>query len=398
MSLVSAARTLWRRGAPAPLRRAFAPALLAGIHKSVALGLPPTADPPAAGPIRICGPFTGSHGIARSAELCARALESLGASVERIAIQEGFDPVARLPAPAPAAAWIFHLNAPELPLALFNLGANHIRGPRYGVWAWELPAAPRSWLRDASLLTEVWAPSRYTAGAFTGARSPVRVVPHPIIAADYADVRPAPRRHAFHAISLFDVKSSAARKNPQGALAAFVRAFGDAPDVRLTIKAQNGDAYPGLIEALRRGAPANVEVIDEVWPQARVNALIAGADAVLSLHRAEGFGLVLAEAMALGTPVIATAWSGNLDFMDETCALMVPAGRIAAEDPQGAYRGQAWADPDLDAAAAALIRLRNDPEIGRRLSAAARDKVASLLSPQAWARTLPAGLQALLAK
>ena len=135
-------------------------------------------------------------------------------------------------------------------------------------------------------------------------------------------------------------------------------------------------------------------MIDEVWPYADVQSLIAGADVLVSLHRAEGFGLTPAEAMALGTPVLATAFSGVLDFMDETCALLVPSRSTPVDDPQGVYRGQSWAEPDIAAAAEALVRLRADPALGVRLSEAARARVAAKLSPQAWFTTLPAQVRA----
>src|SRR6202012_1615391 len=109
--------------------------------------------------------------------------------------------------------------------------------------------------------------------------------------------------------------SALARKNPQGAIVAWARAFGGDPDCELTLKTQNGAAFPEALAALCAAAPANVRVVDEVWPYAQVQGLIAGADVLVSLHRAEGFGLTPAEAMALGTPVLATAFSGGLDFM-----------------------------------------------------------------------------------
>ena len=100
-----------------------------------------------------------------------------------------------------------------------------------------------------------------------------------------------------------------------------------------------------------------------------------------------------AEAMALGTPVIGTGWSGNVDFMDETCALIIPSQPIAVDDPQGIYRGQTWADPDVEAAAQALRRLRADRDLAARLSQAGKRRVAEQLSPQAWFATLPDGVQ-----
>jgi len=389
-----AARGLWRLAAPQALRRRAAPAVRGFVRRWVGARLPAARTTPAAGPIRVVGFHAGSHGMAASAQLFARALEALGAPVERVAIAEGYDRAARLPRPTAAAAWIFNLNPPELPLALASLGPSRILGPRYGVWGWELPAAPVDWLRDAALLTEVWPPSRYTADALAGAASPVRVVWQPLILADYEGIPPAPRTHAFQAVALADFNSSLARKNPLGAIEAFARAFGDDPAARLTLKTQNGARFPEALAALRAAAPANVEVVDAVWPYARVMSLIAGADALVSLHRAEGFGLPMAEAMALGTPVVATAFSGNLDFMDDSTALLVPAGRTAVEDPQGVYAGQAWAEPDLAAAAAALTRLRFDPALGRRLAAAARIRVAEQLSPEAWLLSLPEDLQA----
>src|SRR5690606_20982074 len=130
-----------------------------------------------------------------------------------------------------------------------------------------------------------------------------------------------------------------------------------------------------------------------VWPYAEVRRLIAGADALISLHRAEGFGLTIAEAMTLGTPVVATAFSGNLDFMDATSAELIPARDTPVEDPQGIYRGQSWAEPDLDAAAAALRRLRDEPGHRAALAAAGRRMAAERLSPQAWFATLPQSVQ-----
>ena len=273
--------------------------------------------------------------------------------------------------------------------ALGQMGPRRVIGPRYAYWAWELPRAPKTWLSDAAMADEVWVPSRYVAQALDGARRRVRVVLHPLFLEDYAGVAPAPKRAGFQAVALFDFNSSAARKNPQGAIAAFAQAFGEDAEARLVLKTQNGARHPAALADLRQAAPANVEIIDETWPYAQVKALIAGSDVLLSLHRAEGFGLTPAEALALGTPVVATGWSGVTDFLDESVAILVPSGRTGGEDPQGIYRGQTWAEPDLAFAAQALRELRADPERRRTLAAAGRRRVAERLSPQAWFTTLP---------
>ena len=395
MSVLGAARRLWRSALPEPLRKRAAPALNIALQSYVrAAARRPHGADAAQGPIKVVGYFAGSHGIAASARLAARAFEALGVPVERIDVTDaklGWS--GRLAEPVNASAWIFHLNPPELLAALACLGPRQLVGPRYGYWAWELPRVPSRWRKDAALVDEVWAPSRYTAEALDGAAAPVRIVPHPLILEDFARVAPAPRRAAFQGVSVFDFNSSLARKNPQGAIATWTRAFGDDPACELTLKTQNGLAFPEALAALRQAAPANVRVVDEVWPYAEVQSLIAGADVLVSLHRAEGFGLTPAEAMALGTPVLATAFSGVLDFMDEDCALMVPYTLTPVVDPQGVYRGQSWAEPDIEAAARALVRLRGDAGLRRRLGEAGRARVAERLSPQAWFTTLPPSLK-----
>lgn len=393
--MIALARQIWRGLLPAPLRRLAQP-LANGVleaHVRRQARRPHQAGR-LDGPIRVVGFLSGSHGIAASARLAIRAFKALGIEVEAVDVAE-----ARLAwnsrdkAPLKPGPWIFHLNAPELLAAMAYLGPERVQGPRYGYWAWELPRAPAAWLKDAALIDEVWAPSAYTARAFEGAQAGVRVVPHPLFMEDYLGTIPAPRDPGFLAVSLFDFRSSMARKNPQGSIAAFRLAFGADPSARLIIKTQNGEHAPEALAELKALAGDNIQIIDAVWPYERIKALIASADVLISLHRAEGFGLTLAEAMALGTAVIATAGSGNQDFMDETCARLVPSRPIPVEDPQGIYRGQTWADPDVTAAAAALRALRDDPDLGPRLAIEARHRVANQLSPEAWFRTLPEALQ-----
>ena len=397
MSLLGPARRLWRTVLPEPVRKLAAPALNTVLESYVrsAARAPHGADT-AQGPIKVVGYFAGSHGIAASARLAARAFEALGVPVERVDVTDAkLDWNGRLAEPVSASAWIFHLNPPELLAALACLGPRQLVGPRYGYWAWELPRAPSRWLKDAALVDEVWAPSRYTAEALVGAAAPVRVVPHPLFLEDYASVVPAPRRKPFQGVSVFDFNSSLARKNPYGAISAWTGAFDYDPDCELTLKTQNGSLFPEALARLRDRAPPNVRIIDESWPYADIQSLIAGADVLISLHRAEGFGLTLAEAMALGTPVLATAWSGVLDFMDEDCALMVPFTRTPVTDSQGIYRGrQTWAEPAFDVAVEKLVDLRQDPGLGQRLASAARKRVAAQLSPQAWFTTLPDQMKA----
>lgn len=394
MSRMAGVQGLWRRAVPSGLRSAAAPLVTRAIETYVrATPRPPRALEGAGLPVKVVG-LEGAHGVAASARLAARAFETLGTPVETVTLHgDTRDWARRLGAPE-RAAWMFHLNPPELLAALAHLGPRRVAGPRFGYWAWELPRAPRSWLADARLVDEVLAPSRYVAEALAGARAPVRVTPHPLFLEDYAGVRPAKRQARFQAVALFDFNSSAARKNPQGALKAFDLAFGQDRRAELVLKSQNGAAFPKLMAELQALAGPNVRIVDETWPYDQVKALIAGADALISLHRAEGFGLPVAEAMALGTPVVTTAHSGVLDFADADSALLIPWRPTPVVDPQGLYAGQSWAEPDLRAAAEALVRLRDEAHLRVHLAEAGRRAVDQKLSPAAWFRSLPQALQA----
>ena len=197
----------------------------------------------------------------------------------------------------------------------------------------------------------------------------IRILPNPIASAPPI---PSARTRAAFALpdaavmilTSFNLASSRVRKNPDGAIAAFKRAFGTRTDRILVLKIGNPTHFPADFAELRTSADApNIHLVTDTLSMADTHALTACADIVLSLHRSEGFGLVLAEAMLLGRPVIATGWSGTLDFMDDSTAALVPYLLIPARDPRGVFEapGAVWAEPDIAAAAAHLVRLADDP-------------------------------------
>ena len=123
----------------------------------------------------------------------------------------------------------------------------------------------------------------------------------------------------------------------------------------------------------RRG---NIKVLRDHLDDAALSALYAQADALLSLHRAEGFGLPMLEALARGIPVVATAWSGNMDFTGRGNSVDVPYRLVPVRDPAAIYHGGCWAEPDIVAAAAGLRRLADDAEFYDRLAGTAHRGVA----------------------
>jgi glycosyltransferase involved in cell wall biosynthesis len=124
--------------------------------------------------------------------------------------------------------------------------------------------------------------------------------------------------------------------------------------------------------------------------------LMAAADIVISLHRSEGFGLVPAQAMALGKPVIVTAWSGNLDFMNKNNSVLVSYTLVPVHDPEGAFQAdnQKWADANVEEAAQWLRKLAGDTDLRARLGGAAAKDVAAQLSPNHFAKTVATLIEA----
>lgn len=392
-------RQIWSR-LPHRLRQAVLHTLLGDRLAPIAIGAP------AAQPVCVVGLLSTTTGIGEGARLTGRALAALGydvLSVDVSSLLSGTAPPAERPRrldPGPGTA-ILHFNPDHLPAIVTLLGRRRLRGKRIiGYWAWELPRIPERWLPAFAEVDEVWTPSRFVAEAvrpFTD--KPVRVVPHPV-----ALEPPGTTRHEdfgfdrrFTVLTMFTFASSFPRKNPIAAVTAFRRAFGGSPDHLLVLKVSDAATAPEemaeLAEAI--GDAPNIRIEERRLDERERLDLIASADALLSLHRSEGFGLVMAEAMLAGVPVVATDWSGNLEFMDETSALLVPSRMIAASDRRGVYgSGECWADPDTDAAAAHLRALAERPQdfAGLRLAAQnmARDRLGLEAQRQSMAEAIGA--------
>ncbi len=256
---------------------------------------------------------------------------------------------------------------------------------------------PNDWRFGCSRLDEIWVPSRFCAEAVRKSfKGPVRIIPHPV---DVEGVRRnGGSSDKFTALTIFNMASGFERKNPLASVKAFKKAFGDDQSAQLIVKIVNPDHYPegmqSLVEAV--GNAANIEILVKVMPRKEVMNLIARASAVLSLHRSEGFGMLAAEAMLIGTPVIATDWSATAEFVTPETGMPVPFTLVPAIDPQGCnhYPDQSWADANIDAAAAALIKLRSDPEFAAQITESARMRAEALFSIDHYASLIREALEA----
>lgn len=330
--------------------------------------------------LAVAGEFSHASGIGETARVMAAVAARMGIPVWRTDIpppsgEHGTLPATPDDAPPPGAPMVVHIAAPMLPLAFLRLPRTWAKARRIvGYWAWELPSVPPDWHAGIRFVHDIWAPSRFTASALESlAPGRVRVVPPPL-----ADAPPMPSDLTRAAFGLpdaavvtlvsFNLASSYARKNPLAAIAAFKAAFGDRADRVLVLKIGYPDHAPADFARLRDAANApNIRLETRTLPTADSHALTACCDIVLSLHRSEGFGLVPAEAMLLGKPVVATGWSGNMDFMTPDTAALVGYRLIPVHDERMVYRDSVWAEPDIGMAAEHLRRLADDAGARRAL-------------------------------
>ena len=261
---------------------------------------------------------------------------------------------------------LFHVNPCELG-KVFMMMPEAWSG-RYNIafWLWELEEFPDEWVKYCQLFDEIWTPSEFAGrGVKKKTNIPVKTVPYSVIAPFnecYTRAEFGLPEDKFLYLIMYDSNSTSGRKNPQGALSAYKKAFPkECEDVGLVIKVNN--AKPLDIEQLEKELEGykNVYFITDVLEKDKVNSLIRCVDVFVSLHRAEGFGLVMAEAMLLGTPPVATNWSSNVEFMSEEACCMVGYKLIANGKAEGLYpKGCIWAEPDVDEAAGYLRKLKED--------------------------------------
>lgn len=364
---------LWRALPAGPRRRVLAAAT------SMLAPRPDRMPPPARHGLAVAGELSRPSGLGESARLILAALSDMGVATRAL------DIAAAAAIPPDAMPLLMHVNAPMLPLALLRLPRRLIAGRRViGYWAWELPTMPDAWRVGLDFVHEIWVLSRFTADAVAtllppGSAIRLRVVPPPValhpplssglMRADFG----LPMDAVVTLVSL-SLASSFARKNPLAAIAAHRAAFGNRADRVLVLKVTHAEQHPADMAILREAARGldNVRFETRMFSAADRHALTACADIVLSLHRSEGLGLVPAEAMLLGVPVVATGWSATTEFMDATSARLVEFRLTPAIDPRGVFEapGAVWAEADIESAAAHLRDLAGDAALRRNLGAA----------------------------
>lgn len=350
--------------------------------------------------VNLAGYLDRTLGLGTAARNVADALRAAGVAVAPLVLasdaplDESADVVSEEPV---HPVTIVCANPEGMAAARDQLGAAAFEDRHViGMWWWEADVLPQRWLRAFDLVDEVWVGSRFVADALA-AISPVPVVhvplPVPEPAADpEGRIELGLPDDTFLFGFVYDYRSVVARKNPLGLVEAFTRAFqpSSSDDVGLVVKTLDGEgsAEHDAVVAAAAGHP-RITFLDANMPAGQKNALIRELDCYVSLHRSEGFGLTIAEAMLLRTPVIATDYGGSRDFATPFNALLVDHEPVPIGPGNDPYPADAiWAEPDIAHAATLMRAAFEDQQISHARAERARSDVLAHHAPDVAGRVM----------
>jgi glycosyltransferase involved in cell wall biosynthesis len=338
--------------------------------------------------LNVVGYFDAEMGVGEAGRLMVRAAERAGLPIatqvyRRTASRRSAEFALPDRTGAPYDVSVLCANADCTPRLAAQLDASRATDRhRVGLWFWEVADFPRTMHAALDCVDEVWVASGFVRDAIQPHTArPVTVFPLPIVTEPPTFLTRADLDlpDGFLFAFCYDRFSVVGRKNPVAVVEAFTTAFprpGEAVLVMKSINATSDLATLDRLDAAVGGRP-DIFLLDGYWPRSHVNALIQLCDCYVSLHRSEGFGLTLGAAMAQGKPVVATGYSGNLAFMDATNSLLVPYELVTVGPGHDPYSpGALWADPDVDAAAALMRRVYDEPGWAADLGERGRESVA----------------------
>ena len=390
-------------------------------HRVEYAQLPPLPDTPPID-IQVIGPFQKASGLGQATRLSAAMLEQTGFEVNVVDFgldnpaPEGFSRATAVSDYRPAKVNLFHLNSEAIPLAAAYQPDVFSGAYNIGYFFWELDSPGACHYMGMDMLDEIWVSTDFGVSVF----QPHTGKPVTNVGMSYETLPDIKRRTAraylekiakvkpddFVFMVTFDSFSFVQRKNPLGVLEAFQTAFEGVGNVRLVIKTQNRtrvadprqieiwEAVDELLEGDNR-----IVLINETLQYEDLLRLKKGSDAYISLHRSEGWGFGMIEAMNLGVPVICTAYSGNMDFCTpDTCWLVdYKLTELGPQDYIFVRPGQKWAEPDTADAARQMRALYDDPAARAARAQAALDKVRTDFSEQAIGRRYGARMREIFA-
>lgn len=351
--------------------------------------------------LNVVGYLRDETGVGEAARAALKALHRQGfpvayTTVSSNAYRKNDHSALHLPEGHPYAVNCFYVNADQAKIVYDEVGPEFFREKyNIGYWHWELSQFPEEWLDRFQYFDEIWVASNFVQNTMA------QISPVPVLTiGNHVEKRPEADvtrnqlglpEDKFLFLFVFDMFSVIERKNPFGVIEAYRRAFGShSPDTKLVIKVTNLDQFPQHQEPLEQAIKSVAGIlIDGYLDRNALNGLFYAVDAYVSLHRSEGFGMTMAEAMSLGKPTIATAYSANTDFMNVTNSYPVGYRLIELKEDYGPYKkGQVWADPDLDHAARQMRRVFENPDEALKVGARAAADIQHLYSSEVIAQKI----------
>lgn len=350
--------------------------------------------------VNVIGYASATIGLGVIAREFAKALLARGHSVAMFDLDAGAGRSGRdlslvehfVPSPEqlPPGLNVWVLDAPSLLTAARRIAGDSALAGRFHaafVW-WELPGIPADWVAAAEVFDAVVTGSEYVREIWAGyvTRVPVLMARTPL---DMPDGVSADRqRFGFKddevvVFTGFEALSDPARKNPFAAIDAFLRTPAAGTQARLVVKVNHADAAGPAAKLLQRldalvASDPRIKLLRDKLDNQALLSLYSSTDIAMSLHRAEGLGLMPLEAMRLGKPVVATGWSGNLTYMNHASAALVRYSFCAPEETAAIYSpaqlgfASRWAEPSVDHAAQWLEQLISDPVLRRSMGERAK--------------------------
>ncbi len=353
------------------------------------------------GPITVVGMLKSSSGLGQAARLTLNALKEQGYKINSfdisgLFVEEFLD--VQLPSNGSfeqqGGVIIIKNNPVHLPLILFFLGRKRLRNKKIIAYSvWETASIPNQWVRPCKLVHEIWTPSDFSAEAFRSKipNIPIRVVPYPLR---------MPLKNSFNRkhfglpngliiLSVADLGSGFNRKNIISTIEVFRTIYDKVKNVTMVLKLSGTKRYAKEkeeVNTLIADVP-NILIIDQFLSVDEIQSLIKSSDIIVSLHRSEGFGLLMAEAMWHAKAIIATPWSANITFLPKNCACYVKYKLVEINDLQNMYRDKGvWAEPDIKDAAVKLLKLSNDKKLRNELGVNAKKHAMKFFTKEAFAK------------
>ena len=388
---ISPLRRIWRL-LPMTLRRRIGHKLENQRQKNIALKLPPISKfkNTKIKSVAIIGLISAPTGLGNAAQLLVNELKQNGINIVEVDCVKIFkfpDYLKQVQENSfkDVDAVIIAIN-PDIAInVLGKIGIKILAGKKViGYWVWELETPPKQWGLMAKFVHEIWTPSEFSRQALKKIFNlDIKVVRHPVALFEppkvEVNVRDKVRsklgikKDDFVAFQSIAFSSSLERKNTIEAIEIFLEAFKDINNAYFVVRYFGDEHYPKSLEILKRAAQkgnGKIKLVKSSMNKIELFDFYAASDLYISLHRSEGFGLNIAEAMLVGLPVMATNWSGSLELCKEDNCLLIDCAMIEVRDCEKIYykTNALWAKPDREMAIAKLYEFYHNRELKNKIS------------------------------